>query len=439
MQKRGTPVNRIPIMAKHVLDLFELYKLVVAKGGLVEVINKKLWREITKGLNLPSSITSAAFTLRTQYMKYLYPYENDKLHLSTQSELNAAIDGNKREGRRPVYGYDHYPSPGLNNSLTANMMSASNGGLNMNINMNSSNGMNTNGSGNGGMKTPGSNLSNELLNAAASHHGLGIQPNSHHGIMQPHHFLAAAAAAGLLSAHHPAVNGHRLFDSNGQPSQPLGLSSASSSVNGQLAPASSIMNPFIKQLYGEITPPSSSSSSSSSSTSSSCHRNDQPQHHHHNHHLHSQQQQQQQHHHHHHQINDSNMHHLNNASVNEKSNAENEHSLLHINSRRGSLQTTSSSSSSSSSLAIKRPFEHLDQNLNENNNCKQQKLLLNAYSNEIKETMAKKLAIDTLLNTNNNNNSSKLSSTQNENHSSQGSASPKMKIKILSKSKCSIS
>lgn len=62
----GTPVNRIPIMAKQVLDLYELYKLVVERGGLVEVINKKIWREITKGLNLPSSITSAAFTLRTQ-------------------------------------------------------------------------------------------------------------------------------------------------------------------------------------------------------------------------------------------------------------------------------------------------------------------------------------------------------------------------------------
>ncbi|MEQ2280593.1 AT-rich interactive domain-containing protein 3B, partial [Ameca splendens] len=67
MQKRGTPVNRIPIMAKQVLDLYRLYKLVTEKGGLVEVINKKLWREITKGLNLPTSITSAAFTLRTQY------------------------------------------------------------------------------------------------------------------------------------------------------------------------------------------------------------------------------------------------------------------------------------------------------------------------------------------------------------------------------------
>lgn len=62
----GTPINRLPIMAKSVLDLFELYKLVVMRGGLVEVINKKLWQEIIKGLRLPASITSAAFTLRTQ-------------------------------------------------------------------------------------------------------------------------------------------------------------------------------------------------------------------------------------------------------------------------------------------------------------------------------------------------------------------------------------
>uniref|UniRef100_UPI0002651824 protein dead ringer homolog n=1 Tax=Strongylocentrotus purpuratus TaxID=7668 RepID=UPI0002651824 len=107
MQKRGTPVNRIPIMAKQVLDLYELYNLVVAKGGLVEVINKKQWREITKGLNLPASITSAAFTLRTQYMKYLYPYECEKKGLSSPSELQSAIDGNRREGRRPSYHSPH--------------------------------------------------------------------------------------------------------------------------------------------------------------------------------------------------------------------------------------------------------------------------------------------------------------------------------------------
>lgn len=100
----GTPVNRIPIMAKQVLDLFMLYVLVTEKGGLVEVINKKLWREITKGLNLPTSITSAAFTLRTQYMKYLYPYECEKRGLSNPNELQAAIDSNRREGRRQSFG-----------------------------------------------------------------------------------------------------------------------------------------------------------------------------------------------------------------------------------------------------------------------------------------------------------------------------------------------
>ncbi|XP_006898608.1 PREDICTED: AT-rich interactive domain-containing protein 3C [Elephantulus edwardii] len=103
MQKRGTPVNRVPIMAKQVLDLYALFRLVTAKGGLVEVINRKVWREVTRGLSLPTTITSAAFTLRTQYMKYLYPYECETRALSSPGELQAAIDSNRREGRRQGY------------------------------------------------------------------------------------------------------------------------------------------------------------------------------------------------------------------------------------------------------------------------------------------------------------------------------------------------
>lgn len=123
MQKRGTPINRLPIMAKSVLDLYELYNLVIARGGLVDVINKKLWQEIIKGLHLPSSITSAAFTLRTQYMKYLYPYECDKRHLSTPSELQAAIDGNRREGRRSSYGqYDSMSRYGYESAAATHPM-----------------------------------------------------------------------------------------------------------------------------------------------------------------------------------------------------------------------------------------------------------------------------------------------------------------------------
>ncbi|XP_059059682.1 protein dead ringer [Achroia grisella] len=124
MQKRGTPINRLPIMAKSVLDLYELYNLVIARGGLVEVINKKLWQEIIKGLRLPSSITSAAFTLRTQYMKYLYDYECEKKNLSTRSELDAAIEGNKREGRRASGQYDAQAAlamPPLNRGVPASL------------------------------------------------------------------------------------------------------------------------------------------------------------------------------------------------------------------------------------------------------------------------------------------------------------------------------
>lgn len=40
----GTPVNRVPIMAKQTLDLFKLFKLVVEKGGLVEVGNDVSFR-----------------------------------------------------------------------------------------------------------------------------------------------------------------------------------------------------------------------------------------------------------------------------------------------------------------------------------------------------------------------------------------------------------
>lgn len=41
--------------------------------------------------------------LSPRYMKYLYAYECEKKSLSSPAELQAAIDGNRREGRRPSY------------------------------------------------------------------------------------------------------------------------------------------------------------------------------------------------------------------------------------------------------------------------------------------------------------------------------------------------
>lgn len=47
-------------------------------------------------------------------MKYLYPFECERKGLSSPGELQAAIDSNRREGRRPSYSSSLFrfsPSP----------------------------------------------------------------------------------------------------------------------------------------------------------------------------------------------------------------------------------------------------------------------------------------------------------------------------------------
>lgn len=57
-------------------------------------------------------------------MKFLYRYECAKLNLSSMTELHAAIEGNKREGRRTSYPYGelgggHGQSPNHHNQSSS--------------------------------------------------------------------------------------------------------------------------------------------------------------------------------------------------------------------------------------------------------------------------------------------------------------------------------
>ena len=59
-----------------------------------------------------------------RYTKYLYPYECSKRNLSNPNELAAAIEGNKREGRRGSYGaYPEMSLAGLHPSQHSGMPS----------------------------------------------------------------------------------------------------------------------------------------------------------------------------------------------------------------------------------------------------------------------------------------------------------------------------
>lgn len=69
---------------------------------------------------LQHMVHSFLFVCIVRYMKYLYLYECEKKSLSSPAELQAAIDGNRREGRRPSYGttsFNYSPTPAGPNAL----------------------------------------------------------------------------------------------------------------------------------------------------------------------------------------------------------------------------------------------------------------------------------------------------------------------------------
>eukprot|EP00066_Takifugu_rubripes_P025203 XP_011614469.1 PREDICTED: LOW QUALITY PROTEIN: AT-rich interactive domain-containing protein 1B-like [Takifugu rubripes] len=74
MEERGTPVTHLPTVGKKPLDLWKLYVAVREIGGLAMVNKNKKWRELSTGLNLGTS-SSSANSLKKQYIQFLFAYE----------------------------------------------------------------------------------------------------------------------------------------------------------------------------------------------------------------------------------------------------------------------------------------------------------------------------------------------------------------------------
>ncbi|XP_022626034.1 AT-rich interactive domain-containing protein 1B-like isoform X2 [Seriola dumerili] len=74
MEERGTPVPNLPAVGKKPLDLCRLYLAVREIGGLAMVNKNKKWRELSSLLNVGTS-SSAASSLKKQYIQYLFAYE----------------------------------------------------------------------------------------------------------------------------------------------------------------------------------------------------------------------------------------------------------------------------------------------------------------------------------------------------------------------------
>ena len=75
MASKGITQIKIPQIGGKELNLYKLYRSVCKKGGGQAVSHNKMWKEIVDEFGLPSTCTSASFTLKNHYQKYLLGYE----------------------------------------------------------------------------------------------------------------------------------------------------------------------------------------------------------------------------------------------------------------------------------------------------------------------------------------------------------------------------
>lgn len=79
------------------LDLYVLYHEVCKQGGVEAVVKYKRWKKVTVALDLPSTCTNAAYTLRKNYYRWLYAFECLNVHnivLSNEEVPGAFFSGN---------------------------------------------------------------------------------------------------------------------------------------------------------------------------------------------------------------------------------------------------------------------------------------------------------------------------------------------------------
>lgn len=118
MSEIGKPLSKIPIMGYKELDLFQLFREVVAYGGFNEVVkNVGTWSKIWKRLgNFDPSITDSSFRLKKNYERYLLDYEY-KVYPEHKQQ---AQEGDKQSLRKSAGDPTASPGEKRKSSKTAN-------------------------------------------------------------------------------------------------------------------------------------------------------------------------------------------------------------------------------------------------------------------------------------------------------------------------------
>ena len=90
---QGKDSFKHPIVSGKNLDLYKLYNEVIRLGGYQSVLENKQWKDVVAVLDLPSSCTSASFTVKRHYKKYLLAYEQTFNKTSLDAKLSDKDEG----------------------------------------------------------------------------------------------------------------------------------------------------------------------------------------------------------------------------------------------------------------------------------------------------------------------------------------------------------
>ncbi|XP_022248636.1 AT-rich interactive domain-containing protein 1A-like isoform X3 [Limulus polyphemus] len=101
-EERGTPLNQCPTISKQPLDLYRLYLCVKENGGFVDVTKSKHWKDIAGSVGIGAS-SSAAYTLRKQYIKHLLPFECkfDRGGVDPQPIIQQVLMASRKKNKNP--------------------------------------------------------------------------------------------------------------------------------------------------------------------------------------------------------------------------------------------------------------------------------------------------------------------------------------------------
>ena len=80
---------KCPIISGRELDLYKLFQEVMSRGGFKVVSETKQWKDVVSTLDLPPSCTSASFTIKNHYSRYLLAYETSYTKTSLPSSSSA--------------------------------------------------------------------------------------------------------------------------------------------------------------------------------------------------------------------------------------------------------------------------------------------------------------------------------------------------------------